>query len=125
MVGTRIPSAQVVRYGDAKALHLLSALKSDGRWRIVVFDGDIQEKEVKDRLKTIGDALNVLLREVTSSGQDLDSFIEPMLVLQTTRTSMKMSQLPAIFTPIRGKHRLRSECHYHGHSCGDIGECGS
>lgn len=109
VAGTRFPSAQVVRYSDAKVLQLLSILQSDGRWRLVVFDGDIQQKEVQSRLDTVGSAIDLLLRDFTPQEHDLDSFIEPLLVLQTRRTAIKLSQLPDAFIPITGKRKLRSE----------------
>ncbi|KAJ4387862.1 hypothetical protein N0V93_008465 [Gnomoniopsis smithogilvyi] len=108
VAGTRFPSAQVVRFSDAKVFQLLSTLQSDGRWRIIVFDGDIQQKEVQNRLDAVGSAIDLLVRESTPEGHDLDSFIEPLLVLQTERTSIKLSQLPKIFTPITGKRKLQS-----------------
>lgn len=109
VAGTRFPSAQVVRYSDAKVLQLLSVLQSDGRWRIVVFDGDVQQAAVQHRLEAVGNALRLLVREITPETHDLDSFIEPILVLQTKRTLIKPSQLPEIFTPVTGKRKLRSE----------------
>lgn len=53
VVGMRMPSAQVVRHCDAKAMHLVKALPSDGRWRIVTFAGDINEKSAADRLNKV------------------------------------------------------------------------
>jgi phenol 2-monooxygenase (NADPH) len=49
-VGMRFPSAQVVRFGDAKAMQLVRALPADGRWRIVVFAGDIRIPKSAERL---------------------------------------------------------------------------
>jgi phenol 2-monooxygenase len=53
LVGMRFPSAQVIRFCDCKATQLLSALKSDGRWRVVVFAGDINRHEHKERLNKV------------------------------------------------------------------------
>lgn len=50
-VGMRFPSAQVVRLCDAKAMQLVKAFPSDGRWRLVVFAGDIRAVSSKERLK--------------------------------------------------------------------------
>ncbi|KAJ4422623.1 hypothetical protein N0V82_002742 [Gnomoniopsis sp. IMI 355080] len=131
VVGTRFPSAQVVRYSDAKVFQLLSTLQSDGRWRLMVFDGDLQQKETQDRLDRVGRAIDLLLREFTPPGHDLDSLIEPLLVLRTKRTSIKPSQLNQVFTPITGKRKLRSlhkvfvdDASYnsgHGHAFDTIG----
>lgn len=109
VVGARFPSAQVVRYSDAKVFQLLSTLRSDGRWRVIVFDGDIQQMDVQGRLDRVGKAISSLVREVTPEAQDSDSSIEPLLVLKSKRTSIKLTQIPEIFAPITGKRKLRSE----------------
>jgi phenol 2-monooxygenase len=49
-VGMRFPSAQVVRFCDAKAMQLIRAFPADGRWRIVVFAGDIRTTRSGERL---------------------------------------------------------------------------
>jgi phenol 2-monooxygenase len=52
-VGMRFPSAQVVRFCDCKAVQLQSVLVSDGRWRVVVFGGDVGDEERRKRLETV------------------------------------------------------------------------
>lgn len=52
-VGMRFPSAQVVRFCDCKAVQLQGVLRSDGRWRVVVFAGDINELEHRRRLEKV------------------------------------------------------------------------
>jgi phenol 2-monooxygenase len=52
-VGKRFPTAQVVRFADAKAIQLVTALPADGRWRIVAFLGDIREPAAADRMKKV------------------------------------------------------------------------
>ena len=49
----RFPSAQVVRFCDARAMQLTKALPADGRWRIVVFAGDIQLPGNAERLERV------------------------------------------------------------------------
>lgn len=49
-VGMRFPSAQVVRYSDARAVQLITALPSDGKWRVIVFAGDGTSQAVVQRL---------------------------------------------------------------------------
>jgi phenol 2-monooxygenase len=53
-VGMRFPSAQVVRHCDAKAMQLVKALPADGRWRIIIFAGDIREDLPSSRLREVG-----------------------------------------------------------------------
>lgn len=109
VVGMRFPSAQVVRFSDAKVFQLLSVLQSDGRWRVVVFDGDIEQQHVKHRLERVGQSLGKLIEEFTPEGSSADLFIEPLLVLKAKRTEVELTQLPEAFKPITGAHKIRSE----------------
>lgn len=109
VVGMRFPSAQVVRFSDAKVFQLLSVLHSDGRWRILVFDGDIQQEQVRRRLERVNKSLELLIEDLTPRGSDLDSFIELLLVLKAKRTEVELAQLPEAFKPVTGPHRIRSE----------------
>lgn len=52
-VGMRFPSAQVIRFCDTKAIQLVRALPADGRWRIVVFAGDIENTQTRERLHQV------------------------------------------------------------------------
>lgn len=45
VVGSRVPSAQIVRISDAKPMQLPRALPADGRWRIIVFGGDLVDNQ--------------------------------------------------------------------------------
>jgi phenol 2-monooxygenase (NADPH) len=99
-VGMRFPSAQVVRFSDAKAMQLLRALKADGKWRIVVFAGDIQDAAVRARLD------KAALRLEASVGDD----VELLLVLKSRRTEVLASAMPAVFMPTTtNKWGIRSE----------------
>ena len=53
IVGKRCPSAQVVRFCDGNAMQLARALTSDGRWRLVIFAGDISKKLKEERLTKV------------------------------------------------------------------------
>jgi 2-polyprenyl-6-methoxyphenol hydroxylase and related FAD-dependent oxidoreductases len=53
VVGMRLPSAQVVRICDSKPQQLMKSLKSDGRWRIMVFVGDLTVPDNRNRLNFV------------------------------------------------------------------------
>jgi phenol 2-monooxygenase len=130
-VGMRFPSAQVVRFCDAKALQLIKAFPSDGRWRIVVFAGDIIENaacaERLDKVRILApfSFLNMSrqtyyvqlakflsseegpIRRFTAPEEDADSFIEPLLVLHGARVRVEQEQIPSCFCPVNGKWRMR------------------
>jgi phenol 2-monooxygenase len=52
-VGMRMPSAQVIRFCDYKEMQLARTFRSDGRWRVVVFGGDINMVESKERVEKV------------------------------------------------------------------------
>ena len=52
-VGMRLPSTQVVRFCDAVEMQFLKAFPSDGRWRIVVFAGDVRQIAASRRLQQV------------------------------------------------------------------------
>ncbi|KAH8815384.1 2-polyprenyl-6-methoxyphenol hydroxylase [Xylogone sp. PMI_703] len=104
-VGMRFPSAQVVRFCDVRAMHLVKALPSDGRWRLVIFAGDINVPASAKRLEELAnylDSENGPVRKYTSPGSDIDSFIEPIVVLSGKRLAVEQEQIPKFFTPING-----------------------
>ncbi|KAL9082499.1 MAG: hypothetical protein Q9165_008876 [Trypethelium subeluteriae] len=125
VVGMRLQSAQVVRFCDAKAMQLLSALSSDGRWRIMVFAGDIRQDTVSKKLHQVNHAsyqwtkvLMYQLGEYLFSdsgpiqkylplGSDIDSFIEVILILSGERLKVNQEQIPECFYPVTGQWRMR------------------
>ncbi|KAH6668424.1 FAD binding domain-containing protein [Halenospora varia] len=125
-VGMRFPSAQVVRFSDAKAMQLVKAFPSDGRWRILVFAGDIREENSLGRLQKLGDFLfsnQGPIRKFTSPESDIDSFLEVIVVLSGERTAIEAEQVPDCFRPVTGKWRMKDihkvfvddESYIHGH----------
>ncbi|KAF2650039.1 hypothetical protein K491DRAFT_609571 [Lophiostoma macrostomum CBS 122681] len=125
-VGMRFPSAQVVRYCDCKALQLQSVLRSDGRWRVIIFAGDINKLEDGKRLKRLADFLELLVQRFTPAGEDIDRLIEPIVVLRSLFATVKQEDIPGYFWPVTGKWRIRDlhkvyvdDEHYnagHGHA---------
>ncbi|OBT86700.1 hypothetical protein VE02_04637 [Pseudogymnoascus sp. 03VT05] len=110
VVGMRFPSAQVVRFCDAKAMQLVKALPSDGRWRVVIFAGDIKQPENAIRLEELGAYLYSSggpIRSHTPVSADIDSFIEPIVVLSGQRVDTLQEQIPDCFSPPTGKWKMR------------------
>ena len=111
-VGMRFPSAQVVRYCDAHEMQLARALPSDGRWRIVVFAGDIRQDAASRRLNQVGEHLfskGGPIEKYTIPGSDIDSFIEVVLVLSGERLKINQEQIPQCFRPVTGKWQTRGK----------------
>ncbi|KAK4448987.1 putative monooxygenase [Podospora aff. communis PSN243] len=107
-VGMRFPSAQVVRFGDAKAMQLVKALPADGQWYIVVFAGDLAKPEAADRLKKAADTLQGIAQSFTPSSADPDSVLDRVLVISSDRKRIEQEQIPEFFTPVTGKWKMKS-----------------
>lgn len=108
VVGMRFPSAQVVRFCDAKAMQLAKALVSDGRWRLVIFAGDIRIPSAATQLQKLADYLqNGPFKKFTPKTADADSFIESIVVLSGDRNRIEQRQIPEFFSPTTGKWKMR------------------
>ncbi|KAF1940054.1 hypothetical protein EJ02DRAFT_504356 [Clathrospora elynae] len=125
-VGMRFPSAQVIRFCDCKAVQLQRVLQSNGRWRIVIFGGDINKADHQTRLTKLANKLNLLVRRFTPPTADIDSVIEPTLVLSSRFLETEQGRIPDYFWPNSGKWGIRDlhktyidDEHYnsgHGHA---------
>ncbi|KAK4150689.1 3-hydroxybenzoate 4-monooxygenase [Chaetomidium leptoderma] len=107
-VGMRFPSAQLVRFCDAKAMHLVKGLPADGQWYVVVFSGDLAQPEVASRLKEISQSLEQTARRFTPAGDYPDSVIDRVLVIASDRTKVEQEEIPEFFTPVTGKWGMKS-----------------
>ncbi|KAL2853994.1 phenol 2-monooxygenase [Aspergillus pseudodeflectus] len=108
-VGMRLPSSQVVRHCDSKPVQLATALKSDGRWRVMVFAGDLSLPQNKTRLDAIGAYLssNESPLQTFRLNNDCDSLIEPILVGYGPRHHVELNQIPSAFYPITGTNQIK------------------
>lgn len=127
IVGMRFPSVQVIRFCDALPMQLVRALPSDGRWRILVFAGDIRQDAASRKLNKVsyaseqlGYGLTYQLGEYLFSdggpilkysppGSDIDIFIEVVAVLFGERLKTNQEQIPQCFWPVTGKWRMRGK----------------
>ncbi|KAF2649272.1 phenol 2-monooxygenase-like protein [Lophiostoma macrostomum CBS 122681] len=126
VVGMRMPSAQVIRFCDYKEMQLAKAFASDGRWRVVVFGGDINADGSRVRVEKLAQSLERLARRFTPPPADVDSLIEPILVLKSKFADVEQEQIPDYFWPITGRWKIRDlhkvyidDEHYnsgHGHA---------
>lgn len=108
VVGMRFPSAQAVRFCDAKAMQLAKVLVSDGRWRLLIFAGDIRISSNLTRLQKLADYLrDGPVQMFTPKNADVDSFIESIVVLLGNRSQIEQEQIPEFFSPITGKWKMR------------------
>lgn len=141
-VGMRFPSAQVIRFCDARPCQLQPVCKSDGRWRVVVFAGDVTRLHCRERLDEVrfsrrwaqfmltnlqfAKQLEHEIQRFTPTRAYSDAVIEPILVLATKFAETEQTMVPEIFSPVTGKWGIKDlhktyidDSHYnagHGHA---------
>jgi phenol 2-monooxygenase len=101
-VGKRMPSIKVLNQADARPWHFQELLKSNGRWRLVIFPGDISQPKQKERLNELGKNLegaDSFLKRFTPSGARYDSVIEVLTVHAAPRAETTIFDLPEVFRP--------------------------
>ncbi|KAF7957348.1 hypothetical protein EAE96_002933 [Botrytis aclada] len=98
-IGMRMPSFKVLNQSDARPWHFQELLKSDGRWRIVVFAGDISSRNQMFRIRTLSQVLETLAAKYTSGTHRTDSAIEILMIHSAPRRNIELLDLPDIFHP--------------------------
>jgi phenol 2-monooxygenase (NADPH) len=101
-LGARFPSHQVLNQADAWPTQLGVMLKSDGRWRVIVFAGDITDTVQARCVQQLGQALaasSSFLRRFTPPGKPIDSVIEVLTFHNAPRTAVNLLDLHEAFHP--------------------------
>lgn len=101
-MGMRMKSFKVLNQADARPWHFQERLPSDGRWRLVVFAGDISQAAQMERVQQLGAALaspSSFLSRFTPKGKKIDSVIEVLTIHSAPRTEIELFDLPYIFHP--------------------------
>jgi phenol 2-monooxygenase len=101
-IGMRMPSFKVLNQADARPWHFQERLLSDGRWRLVVFAGDVSQPSQMDRIRTLGAFLSSptsFLHRFTPPDQKIDSVIEVLTIHSAKRAATEWMDFPDIFHP--------------------------
>ncbi|EEA20658.1 hypothetical protein TMatcc_000653 [Talaromyces marneffei ATCC 18224] len=105
-IGKRMPSFKVLNQSDARPWHLQELLKSNGRWRLIVFPGNLALPGNMQRIQKLGERLGAsdsFIRQYTPPGQPIDSLIEVLTIHAGPRTSFELLDLPEAFHPYNAK----------------------
>ncbi|KAE8373036.1 FAD binding domain-containing protein [Aspergillus bertholletiae] len=124
-IGKCIPSFKVLNQSDARPWHLQELLRSNGRWRIIVFPGQLTMPQNMQRMQRLGDQLgspNSFIRQYTPYSHPIDSLIEVLTVHAGPRTAVELLDLPEAFHPFDEKMGwdywkvfVDDESHHEGH----------
>ena len=101
-MGMRFPSFQVLNQSDARPWQLCHFLKSDGRFRVIVFAGNLADETQQKRVKRLGEELadpDSFLWRFTPPKEPIDSTIEILTVHSAPRQKVELLDLHEIFHP--------------------------
>lgn len=102
-LGMRFNSFKVLNQADARPWHFQQRLQSDGRFRVVLFAGNILSASQKDRVDafcTKLDAPEGFLRRATPVGAKIDSVIEVLAIHSSKRHDTELLRdFPAVLHP--------------------------
>ncbi|KAL2825188.1 FAD binding domain-containing protein [Aspergillus cavernicola] len=101
-LGKRIPSVKILSQADARPWHLQERLPSNGRWRVMVFAGDVtkpSQKEIIERLGAALDSKTSFLQRYKPAGAHYDSVIEVLTVHAAPRNQVDIFDFPEVFRP--------------------------
>lgn len=102
-VGMRFDSFKVLNQSDARPWHFQERLKADGRFRVVLFAGNILDPVQKGRVNAFCEALDApksFLRVFTPPSSATDSVIEVLTIHSSKRTETNLLRdFPAILHP--------------------------
>lgn len=98
-LGARLPSYQVLNQSNAKPTQIADMLRSDGRWRILVFAGDLHDQVHRSRVNELGDAFRRLLTRYTGLETRIDTVIELLTIHSASRVDVELLDLHEIYHP--------------------------
>ncbi|KAK7042192.1 3-propionate hydroxylase [Favolaschia claudopus] len=109
IIGSHFESHMVVCYADAHATHFADRLVADGRWRLIIFSGDLGDLNQQSRFNNLCDQLTNAdaspIKRYTPPTANLNSVIEVLTLTSSPRKALRYSAFPEITRPFVGKHR--------------------
>lgn len=89
-MGMRFPSFQVLNQSDARPWQFCHFLKSDGRFRIILFAGNLKSTKQRQRVQHLGQLAQPesFIRRYTPPRKPIDSVIEILVVRSAPRQEM-------------------------------------
>jgi phenol 2-monooxygenase len=106
-MGKRFPSFQVLNQADARPWHFAHFLKSDGRFRIIIFAGNLKDTQQFERVQTFGEKLakpDSFIKQYTPPTKPIDSVIEILIIHSAPRCEVELLDLHETFHPFDEKY---------------------
>ncbi len=101
-LGMRFHSAPVVRWADAKPMHLGHVARADGAWRLYIFAGTSGVTDVCAFLESGRSPIS----RFTPAGAEPDSVIDVRAVFQQSHRDLTVDAIPSVLLPRKGRFGL-------------------
>jgi phenol 2-monooxygenase len=101
-IGMRFHSAPVIRWADAKPMHLGHTVIADGRWRVFAF-ADKHATKLHKLCEWLGTNATAPTLAYTAKGADIDAVIDLRAIYQTHHSALTRTGMPTILTPSKGR----------------------
>ncbi|KAI5816937.1 putative FAD monooxygenase [Pyronema omphalodes] len=119
-VGKRFNSFKVLNQSDARPWEFQELMKSDGRWRIVVFAGDVLDKDQKARVEKLAEHLDKedsFMKKYTPADKPRTGLFHILTCHSSPRIEVELHDFPKA---LRADHDYWSvyvddESHHEGH----------
>jgi phenol 2-monooxygenase (NADPH) len=98
-IGMRMPNYKVQNWSNARPWEFQKLLKSDGRWRIMVFAGDVSVVSQIERIRKLGQELAApkgLIKHFTSKGKEFDGLIKVLTIHAAPRVKTELFDFPEV-----------------------------
>jgi phenol 2-monooxygenase len=109
VIGTRFHSAPVIRFADAKPVHLGHVAEADGRWRIFAFadraNPGAPESGIAALCAFLGSSRSPIMT-YTPAGEDIDSVFDLRAIFQQSHHERALESMPALLLPQKGRYGL-------------------
>ncbi|SFO80808.1 phenol 2-monooxygenase [Bradyrhizobium sp. Ghvi] len=110
VIGKRFHSAPVIRFGDAKPVHLGHAGTADGRFRIYAFspaeNPAASSSAIRALCNFLGEARESPILRYTPRSSDIDSVIDLRAVFQQDHRELAIEEMPRMLLPSKGRYGL-------------------
>lgn len=109
-IGMRFHSDNVIRLSDARQMQLGHTLKSDGRWRFILFANDTDEGQPGAPLASLCQYLSEHhdspIVRFTPNDSDIDSIFDVRAVFQSLHHKLSIELMPSLLLPAKGLYQL-------------------
>jgi len=102
VVGQRMPPTVVVRAADYRPIELQDLLKSDMRFKLIVFCGDASGEGQKVRLQSVAEKVggeNGFLKKFTPKGMEFGTLFEIISIGTSSKENVDYTDLPSELRP--------------------------